>query len=823
MLIKLTPPASAAPTPTILFCALLARLAADDLEAPPALHALDRAAVFPSLLSEVLFDLTSARVTCAFLDGASEEWDLGPRCAEMLGRRAVEAERARAEREVQEKQQQEEREKAREKAERLREAELEREYEEKMQSLRAKGKGNVQSLNSPPPSPKGADRPKGRLHRSKSLLMALVALLGCLILSRTDLLYQVILVSELLIFVFSVTPNTRIRASVACYLSAALPFTPCEHSRAAPPSRPSHPSCGQMLLPPPHVLTQTHHHPHQRNPHTRARVHVRIHDLAPPPPYSRPSPPPPPPPPPPADPFQTLDTPPGSANSSAFSGSISGSGQPQRVRPRPEGMSPRALRRRARSTLVDTFRAHVLPQLGARIALFEPAGSAPAPAPQPRLVTDDGDEERDTVRARGGGYHAWVARSMLRRASMRMRELEAEWPGLDAPRRLRAASSGSEAFSPSSTGFPSSPVSPRQLTFEPWSSDESGGETGSEDEGSETDMDAESEGGRFGFVVGDIEDADADESDSDDGSSVHTPESGHSIGYGHPPRRASGSSHVQEVSGSTTSSYFTCADDEEPRPTISHIRGPARASGSSTGARDREQRERKRAGRAARAEHAAFVSMTARLRRLLAQGSATRSMSRIQRAEAERVREGRGVRRAWLDKKGVGAGVGVGQAQAFRPSGLRFVWGSPPAYEDVVLHPTVTHPMRRTRPTRVPMPVQRALAHLEFELDCEDNTDMEAAACDDGLDMDLENLDLTDALDIEGMALVVDGDLELDEELGFPHAGGLGIGVGGVDVFADVGSGKARQGVGPARSVGAPEGDCGAGLISPHSKDEHRR
>ncbi|KAJ7361297.1 hypothetical protein DFH08DRAFT_843696 [Mycena albidolilacea] len=92
--------------------------------------------------------------------------------------RAIETERARAEREVgeREREMEMEKEKEKERAEREREAELEREYEEKMQSLKAaKGKAKAQSLNSPPASPKGAARPKGRLHRSKSLLMALVA------------------------------------------------------------------------------------------------------------------------------------------------------------------------------------------------------------------------------------------------------------------------------------------------------------------------------------------------------------------------------------------------------------------------------------------------------------------------------------------------------------------------------------------------------------------------------------------------------------------------------------------------------------------------
>lgn len=201
MLIKLTPPASPAPTPTILFAiafpdlpqnlpipaawtAQLARLAADDLEAPPALHALDRAAALPSLLGEVLFDLPRQRVACTFLDGAAEEWDMDARCAEMLARvirdveesgkaeersrewqRALEAKRAREEEER-------EQEAERETEVRERQAEREKEYEREVQ--KAKGKAKEQSLNSPPPSVKGT-RPKGRLNRSRSLLMALVA------------------------------------------------------------------------------------------------------------------------------------------------------------------------------------------------------------------------------------------------------------------------------------------------------------------------------------------------------------------------------------------------------------------------------------------------------------------------------------------------------------------------------------------------------------------------------------------------------------------------------------------------------------------------
>ncbi|TRM66951.1 hypothetical protein BD626DRAFT_534992 [Schizophyllum amplum] len=55
------------------------------------------------------------------------------------------------------------------------------------------------------------------------------------------------------------------------------------------------------------------------------------------------------------------------------------------------GISARALRRRARSTLVDVFRRYVLPELSSR---FPP-----------------------------GGYYTWVAASMIRRAHARMEEL----------------------------------------------------------------------------------------------------------------------------------------------------------------------------------------------------------------------------------------------------------------------------------------------------------------------------------------------------------------------------------------------------------------
>jgi hypothetical protein len=65
------------------------------------------------------------------------------------------------------------------------------------------------------------------------------------------------------------------------------------------------------------------------------------------------------------------------------------------------------------------------------------------------------------------------------------------------------------------------------------------------------------------------------------------------------------------------------------------------------------------------------------------------------------------------------------------------------------------------------------------------------------MDVDLEHLDLSDALDIDGMGLAVDGDL--DNELGF----------GGLDVFADV-SGKGR---GRGRRVPVPLVRKGKGRV----------
>ncbi|KAJ7166502.1 hypothetical protein C8R43DRAFT_196752 [Mycena crocata] len=791
MLIKLTPPASAAPTPTILFAiafpdlpqnlpipaawsAQLARLAADDLEAPPALHALDRAAALPSLLGEVLFDLPRQRVACTFLDGAAEEWDMDARCAEMLARvirdveesgkaeersrewqRALEVERARAEEER-------EQEAEREQEVRERQAEREKEYEREVQ----KAKGKEQSLNSPPASPK-ATRSKGRLNRSRSLLMALVA-----------------------------------------SFSAPSPSPP---SPTLPPAPASAPATRSSFSSPPRS-------PSSLRAFARRASFSALSSMARGDPMEASSPTP-------AIPHN-LETPPASAPPSAASSAFS-KHQKQASTPFPalsqrrEEMSPRALRRRARSTLVDAFRAHVLPELGGRVGLFE--------ASPLRVRVEDASDAKGDASGIGGGYHSWVARSMLRRAEARMRELEGAWPALTSPTRSQHSHSGSAdsqshsvsypQFSPNSVSFP---TSPRHATFEPWSSDES-------------DSDE--------YYASDSELEDSAGGDTDtDGSSVHTPESGHSIPYGH--------GHALEVSTSTTSSYFTCSDPAEvdaeeedqdalPSPTPSHIRRaaqssplhsraasavhpPRRPSSSHSEARQakRELRERKRVQRAARAEHTDFARMTARLRLVLSQSASARSMLQGQKDDCDRLRESRGVRRGWLDG-GKGAAVftdskKLEMGRAFRPSGLgRWVsdatdaiddaevsdfegLGSdsahsedkPPSYEDVLSQSKVQgfgagHPIRRTRTSP---PIQRIRTTLEHLDDLDLDVDLEHLELDavelEGLniDVDLEHLDLTDSLDVEGMGL----DIDVDGDMAF----------GDVDVFADVsgkGKGKGRR------------------------------
>ncbi|KAF8624662.1 hypothetical protein AX17_006993 [Amanita inopinata Kibby_2008] len=52
----------------------LTAIALDDLDAPVALHALDRAAGVATLLQEVTFDIPSCTVRCSFIDGSVEEW-----------------------------------------------------------------------------------------------------------------------------------------------------------------------------------------------------------------------------------------------------------------------------------------------------------------------------------------------------------------------------------------------------------------------------------------------------------------------------------------------------------------------------------------------------------------------------------------------------------------------------------------------------------------------------------------------------------------------------------------------------------------------------
>lgn len=717
------------------------------------------------------------------------------RCAEMLARVICDVEESgRAEERAREWQRSldAERTKARDEREqtlalaaerdREREAEMDQAYERNTQN--AKGKGKEQSLNSPPASMKGA-RPKGRLNRSRSLLMALVSTFS------------------------NPSSSSPPPASVPATPSSAPATRSCFANTAPRSSSPLRAFARRASISALSSISrgESTSESNEAAPSPNSASSVASVER-PPSPSSIPP--------------HNLETPPASAPpsapSSAFSRQQSQSAKAltSLLGPRSQEMTPRALRRRARSTLVDAFRAHVLPELGGRVGLFEAAGSSPL-----RLRVVPGDDQVVVPSAGGGGYHAWVARSMLRRAEARMRELEDTWPTLTSPtsRRSHSLSADSQSptspsyrsFSPASVPVPVSPISPthpRHATFEPWSSDES-----------ETDEDTVSDGEFEGGSEGDSECTDTD------GSSVHTPESRHSIGYGR--------GHVQETSSSSTSSYFTCsdvaeADEPDCLASASHIRRaaqsspapahsrtpsavashPRRPSSSNSAPRrmKKELRERKRVQRAAKAEHIAFARMTARLRQLLTHSATTRGMVRLQKEETDRLREYRAVRRGWLDggKEAMGSSFsGIKNAEVFRPSGLgRWEWAAenffdeeetvsdlaltpedrPPAYEDVVSQTDrfVAHGVHRTRAKQ---PIHRTrttlvqLDDLDLEVDLE-QLEIEPADLDAlDIDVDLERLDLTNSLDVDAMGL----DIDVDGDMAFRH----------VDVFADV-TGKVR-------------------------------
>ncbi|CAK5280370.1 unnamed protein product, partial [Mycena citricolor] len=558
MLIKLTPPTGpvskdgqgqGSVPPTILFALnfpdlppslpippawsmQLGRLAADDLEAPPSLHALDRAAGIPSLLSEVLFDLPVRRVTCTFLDGKIEDWELGDKCEQMLKRviedveesgrvddrarhwQKVETERAQAatlarHREREEKLQRE--------LAQLQEASRERESETDPECQDVpvdKGKEKERVLNSPP-THKG-QKSKGRLQRSRSLLMALVQTFSA---SNNSGLPP----SSPLAQIPASAPASRSsfagQRSTSPFRAFARRASFSTLSGATPTARSDQPTVVEGLPP------------------TTPRTH------------------------------RNLETPPGSAPASSFPSSLAVQQMQtlSSIIPAPsEEMSARALRRRARSTLVDAFRAHVLPELAPRAGLYEQSSQQHHRRSSSESSTVS--TMSSSVLAPGGGYHAWVARSMMRRAQVRMDELEDQWPELSPHSRgVSEHSVDHSAPSINALNTIAFPVSPRRATFEPWSSDESGSDQSDEDE-SQVDQDSLNE---CGLVE------DSGESDTD-GSSVHTPESIHAnIGY-------SGVQHTTETSASSTSSYFTCAadtaDGDDPSSTTSHLRRPAHSS-----------------------------------------------------------------------------------------------------------------------------------------------------------------------------------------------------------------------------------------------------
>ncbi|CAK5280371.1 unnamed protein product, partial [Mycena citricolor] len=176
---------------------------------------------------------------------------------------------------------------------------------------------------------------------------------------------------------------------------------------------------------------------------------------------------------------------------------------------------------------------------------------------------------------------------------------------------------------------------------------------------------------------------------------------------------------------------------------------------------------------------------TMRLRLVLSQATAGRRLLQMQKDDSEKIREQRGVRRALLDPRQgpltfkQSAAARIEAAKAFRPSGLgRMVVAAseieklvllddeaPPSYEDVVASLPKSFPERRKR-MMPPSSLQRTrstLAHLDslpadvhagpddIELDKSDIDDLD-------IELDLQHLELSQTLDVEGMGL----DVELD-------------------------------------------------------------
>uniref|UniRef100_A0A0W0F0T7 Uncharacterized protein n=1 Tax=Moniliophthora roreri TaxID=221103 RepID=A0A0W0F0T7_MONRR len=168
----------------------LSALALDDLEAPNLFHALDKAVGIQCILEEVVFDLVKSRVRCLFVDGEVEEWPIddgngsqrGCDCCcgkrpGLLGCGSCRRPASLTERlesvldDVNESAKEVEREKQLEQTERLREEEDEAEREHHRNKMEDQPVVSPKAwfLNS---SPGGV---KGSLKKHRSLLMNLVA------------------------------------------------------------------------------------------------------------------------------------------------------------------------------------------------------------------------------------------------------------------------------------------------------------------------------------------------------------------------------------------------------------------------------------------------------------------------------------------------------------------------------------------------------------------------------------------------------------------------------------------------------------------------
>ncbi|KAJ7241991.1 hypothetical protein C8J57DRAFT_1244236 [Mycena rebaudengoi] len=885
MLIKLVPPA---PHPTVLFAlsfpelpphlptppswtSQLSLLALDDLEVPRTVHALDRAAGIPSLLDEVVFDLTmtgeeavgyGGRVECRFLDGKVERWDLPylpitsspsssashssssspppgrlhptsqiktTACLTALASvvrdvnasarlAAEEAQRAERARQRLERQREADliriREREAERARRLqleeRTRQLQLEELHRLEAERARrqrdaeraailatlgdtkiggSRGSTVALNSPPPSPtgslknKGLDKGKGRktILRSRSLLMALVA--------------SIVPSSSSTGSSSNSPPSSPPPSPSSRYSSRSS--SPSRSSLSSPPTSPSASPPSRFSSPSPPTSPMSPSSPSSSFSDAQAQAQAQGHR--------------------PAHAQRAASSPdhrrhevdgglcPADEDVENMQDTRAGSSErtngdadrdvvdDAEHEPDPDTLTPRLLRRRARSTLVDAFRAHVLGELVRRVGMWTGSGSglgsgsgsvfgAGAASILGGAEMDPGDMLPGTLDEPGGGYPAWVARSMLRRAEVRMREMEEEFGFKPHKYDANDAYADSHMY-----GNHQRHRSQQQYPHYFFGA--------SDDEDSEDGEDGSEGSSRS-----------SGETDTD-GSSVHTPR-GHML---------------VASDGSAVSGYFSCVEDggepggsaaaPPPVPFLPPDSPPATATTATTS--DAITKAQRAARRHARAEHAAFAHMTSRLRGLLREAAAGRVRERREACVRAGVAEVRGRRRAWLagaysgDRATCRTAGAIGLGTPFRPSMLRWGWVPPaedatfecagqeeeelPAYEDIVRHTAITmtstlglraHALAAAARTRAKH--QRGLPFVFSELDSDEDEF-------GGMDGQGGHAHIVGGVDIDITGIEIEVDID-------------GVGFGGEDVFGAVGAlVGGRPGKGKGRGSGKPD------------------